>query len=784
MSRRGTTALRRAVALASVSTLTTAGLLGGASLPATAAEEPEQIVNGSFDDGLTGWNNYPGASVVDGRGCIDVPAGSGPYSAAITQEVPLLAGETYALSFSALTTPAAAANVRVVVQGGPDVNYFQFLTAQRPALTAEPQELRYTFTPDRDYAAAELAFQQDITNTAAYRLCVDDVSLTGGAEPEQYVPDTGPRVRVNQYGYLPRGPKGATLVTDSTRRLVWQVRTVDGIPVARGLTQPRGVDPSAGLNVHSIDFSHLRRSGQDYTLVVDGETSHPFEILRDLYEPLRDDSKTVYYTNRSGIEIDEQLAPGYGRPAGHVGVAPNSGDLAVPCQDLDDDSQALYDQPWTCEGTRDVSGGWYDAGDHGKYAVNTGISAAMLLMEYERSLWAPTADDGAYADGTLAIPEAGNQVPDLLDEARWGIEWMLKMQVPAGQQYAGMVNHKVADVDWTGLPLLPSDDPQRRVLYRPSTAATLHLAAVGAQAARLFEPYDREFAARALEASLTAYEAAQAEPDLYAPAPDPEVDPNPGSGPYNDDDATDEFYWAAAELFLTTGEREFRQDIVGNPHHTGDVFTARGFDWAEVAALGRLDLATVPSRIPGRSRIVRSVVEGADSYLEQQARQPFGQPYEPEGGNYIWGSNSQILNNMVVLGTAYDLTGRAKYSHGVLRGMDYILGRNALNISYVTGYGDVYAENMHSRWYANQVDPSSPNPPQGTLAGGPNSTATSTGDPVAVAKLQGCVAQFCYLDDIGSWSTNELTINWNASLSWVSSFVADQELGGRLIGNL
>ena len=129
---------------------------------------------------------------------------------------------------------------------------------------------------------------------------------------------------------------------------------------------------------------------------------------------------------------------------------------------------------------------------------------------------------------------------------------------------------------------------------------------------------------------------------------------------------------------------------------------------------------------------------------------------------------------MQVIGTAYDLTGRPRFRNGVARSMDYLFGRNALNISYVTGYGEVSAQNQHSRWYARQLDPNLPNPPRGTLSGGPNS---SIQDPLAQSKLTGCVGQFCYIDDIQSWSTNELTINWNAPLAWVASFVADQDQG-------
>ena len=742
---------------------------------AAHAAGPEQITNGTFDDGLVGWTAYPTSAVVEGRGCVSVPAGTGAYGAAISQQVALQAGETYELSFDIASAPATNGYVRVVVQSGPDLNYTQFLTAQKFEIPATGTTRSFTFTASVDYPNADVLFQQDVGNDVAYQLCLDDVSLTGGVPPEVYQPDTGPRVRVNQVGYLPDGPKNATLVTEATTPKLWVLKNAAGRIVRTGLTRPAGVDPSSGLNVATIVFDDVDARGTGYTLVADGETSYPFTIGSDLYAGLRTDAKTLFYTQRSGTPILDSLAPGYGRGAGHVGVPPNRGDTAAVCLPLGDDAQKLYDRPWTCAGPRDVSGGWYDAGDHGKYVVNGGIAVAQLMQEYERSRTSPIGSRRALRDGTLAIPESDNGVPDLLDEIRWELEWMLRMQVPRGEAYAGLAYHKVADADWTGLPLDPAADPQPRHLFRPSTAAGLNLAAAAAQGARLFERYDRRFATRLLRASERAYAAAERTPDLYAPAPDASLDPNPGSGPYDDDDVSDEFYWAAAELYLTTGDRGYRTDVLASPHHTGPVFDAGGFGWNAVAALGRLDLATVPNRLPDRHRVIRSVTTAADGYLAAGRRHPFGSPYAPVDGVYAWGSNSAVLNALQVVGTAYDLTQRPRYADGVLRGMDYVFGRNALNLSYVTGYGTRASENQHSRMYAHQLDPRLPHPPAGTLAGGPNGTAPTTGDPVAAAKLAGCVQQFCYIDDIGSWSTNELTINWNAPLSWMGSFLADVE---------
>jgi endoglucanase len=742
---------------------------------ATAQEGPDQIINGDFDDPLAyPWFVSVAGGIVNGQLCADVPAGTAnPWDAIIGHnELTLVPDTTYELAFEA-SSSAANVNARVLVglQEAPFTAFFE----QSPTVPDTMRSYTYTFTypasaPETD--KAQVAFQLGGQGFPARTLCVDNVSFRGGAEREPYVPDTGPRVRVNQVGYLPEGPKRATLVTEATDQLRWELKDDDGRVVETGRSRPAGLDDTSGLNVHTIDFGDFERSGRGFTLSADGETSHPFDISSAGYERLRVDALSFYYPQRSGVAIHDAIAgDGYGRAAGHVGYAPNKGDFDVPCQPASV-SQQVYGEPWTCDYTLDVIGGWYDAGDHGKYVVNGGISVAQLLSTWERNKEARGTDERALRDGTLRVPEHGNGVPDILDEARWELEWMLTMQVPENEPLAGMAHHKIHDNQWTGLPLDPAADAMLRELHRPSTAATLNLAAAAAQGARIFDRYDWAFARRLLAAARAAWRAALANPTLYAPP----ADGNSGGGPYDDADATDELYWAAAELSITTGERKYRDAVLASPHHRADVFSLNGFDWGHVAALARLDLATLGDRLPDARRTRRSVLDAADAILRLQRGQPWGQPYAPADNLWAWGSTSQILNNMVVLATAYDLSRERRYLAAVLEGMDFLLGRNALNISYVTGYGDVFAQNQHSRMYANQLNASLPHPPNGAIAGGPNSGIQ---DPVAQALLQGCAPQFCYIDDINSWSTNEITINWNSALSWVASFVADQDDGGR-----
>ncbi|MEV8626137.1 glycoside hydrolase family 9 protein [Streptomyces sp. NPDC051079] len=565
-------------------------------------------------------------------------------------------------------------------------------------------------------------------------------------------------VRVNQVGYLPDGPKRATVVTTATQALSWQLRNASDTLVASGSTVPRGADTPSGQTVQVADFSSYRSTGSGYVLSVDGSSSAPFDIRADLYDTLRSDSMAFFHHQRSGIAIDASLVgSAHARPAGHLGVAPNQGDTSVPCQAT------------VCDYTQDVRGGWYDAGDHGKYVVNGGISTWLVVNSFERAKRA--GRDAALGDSTLRVPERGNAVPDVLDEARWELDFLMRMQVPEGRPYAGMAFHKVHDAAWTGMPLRPDQDAQPRELHRPSTAATLNLAAAAAQCARVFRPYDSTYADRCLSAARRAWTAAQANPALYASASD-----STGGGAYEDSRVTDEFYWAAAELYATTGESAYRDAVTSSSWHTSaDAFSPYGFGWADTAALGRLVLATVPNGLPASdlARIRSSVTAAADGYLSRMAAQGYAVPVPADG--YFWGSNGEVANDAIVMAVAGELTGDGRYRAGALETMDYLLGRNALGMSYVTGHGERSSQNQHHRFWAHQLDASLPHPPAGSLAGGPDSALQ---DPVAQEKLTGCAPAACYVDDIGSYSTNEVAVNWNAPLAWLAAYAAERTSTG------
>ncbi len=569
-----------------------------------------------------------------------------------------------------------------------------------------------------------------------------------------------PSTRVNQLGYLPRAAKLATIVNDATEPLPWSLRDASGTTVAEGQTTVHGDDRASGEHLHIADFSAFTTPGTGYSIMVENDSSHRFAIDAELYRRLRTDALRYFYHNRSGIAIEMPFAgePQWARPAGHLGQAPNTGDTEVPCA------------PNTgCDYTLDVRGGWYDAGDHGKYVVNGGISLWTMLNQYERAVH--LSDSAAqYTDGALNIPESDNGVPDILDEARWEMEFFLRMQVPQGQPLAGMAHHKIHDAEWTGLPMKPDQDPKQRYLRPPSTAATLNLAATAAQCARIWQTIDTTFSATCRDAAARAWQAAKANPNMLAPAGD-----NMGGGPYDDNNVTDEFFWAAAELFVTTGEQQYHDALTASPYwEAGANGQPTGMYWGATGMLGAISLAVVPNELSEEQRDTMRgrVIAAADRWAEDVEQAGYRLPFAPGAGGYPWGSNSSVLNNMIMLALAFDFTSEPRYLDAALEGMNYLLGRNPMDQAYITGYGARPLQNPHHRFWARQIDPDYPPPPPGAVSGGPNSGLE---DPYAQSiGLAGCAPQKCFVDHIESWSTNEITVNWNAPLAWMAAFLDEQ----------
>lgn len=583
--------------------------------------------------------------------------------------------------------------------------------------------------------------------------------------------DAGTRVLANQVGFHVSAAKRAIVADPRDTPRDWQLLDRDGDVRLAGTTEVFGDDSVSGDHVHRVEFSDFSGSGSKFRIRSGCAQSHPFTIGERPWGQLAYDALTYFYHNRSGVPIAETYAGGeaWARPAGHVR------DTATCREDTD-----RHGNRWPgCDYTLDLTGGWYDAGDHGKYVVNGGIAVWTLLNLYEREM--ALGLEQSFRDGHASIPEAGNDVNDLLDEVRFELEFLLRMQAPqnavarvpvgvernrAGIEFtavdaSGMAHHKIADENWTALPTPPHEDDERRVLYPVSTAATLNLAATAAQCARIWRELDVPFAARCLAAAETAYRAAVRNPEIYF------IADFPGSGMYGDRNLDDEFFWAAAELFVTTGDEAYRDAVIASPHFARA--PAAEPAWPRVAPLGIVSLALARNALGAHERreLRSRLVATARRFAAERAASGYHIPFA--GGDYRWGSNSTILNRALLLGLAHDFTGDVALRSAVVDAMDYLLGRNPLDRSYISGYGERPFENPHHRYWAPSFDAGLPPPPPGVLSGGPNSG--SPADEVARRIAGDCTPQTCWRDDVRAYSLNEVAINWNAPLVWVAAFM-------------
>lgn len=579
-------------------------------------------------------------------------------------------------------------------------------------------------------------------------------------------------IRLTQVAVRPGRTIIGIVETDAVGPLRWQLVTAENEVLARGESEPQGLDKSSGSAVHRIEAGANAQRDRGIRLVVEGiGQSHPFDIADDAYTSLKYDALNYFYQNRTAEPILAQFAGGqeWDRPAGHPTEV-------LSCFAGTD----LNGVEWPgCDYTLDVAGGWYDAGDHSKYVVNSAVSVWTLQHAYE------TGARG-FEDGRVAIPEAGNGMNDLLDEARENLDYMMSMQAPEGARapvalgdysddpskivpvvidVSGMAHHKSGDVRWAGFPMLPSDNDIPRVLHAPSVTATLGLAATTAQCARIYREIDTAYADECLTAARRAYRAAKRTPDAYS------YNNFTGTGPYDSVDPRGEFYWAAVELALTTGEQRYLDEALAARGRLsqyplpGD----REVSWNDTQVLGTIALARFADDPALRAEATAAVRATADAYLSQRAGEAYAIPFGKS--TWSWGSMGELSNRGLLLGTAYDLTGDVQYRDGALDLLDYILGRNPMGVSYVSGYGENAMRAPHHRHWAGAQYDGFPLPPPGAISGGPNSRTID--GPVTKAIAEFCTGPTCWVDHTDGYEVNEVCINWQAAFFWLTSWADD-----------
>ncbi|MDQ2078133.1 glycoside hydrolase family 9 protein [Marinimicrobium sp. ABcell2] len=764
-------------------------------------------IDSTFEDGKTyPWVNSSGwgtaadfdVNTSDGRMCVTVNE-TGIEAWNITFRVERLhiqAGETYTFSATLESDGDAAVNSFIAHEPPHAANWGAPVLSRTHALSAgSPETIEWTHSSTREYRGAYVGFHMGGGSLvpANTTICIGDVELKG--PPSPYVREEEPvsPIQANQLGYIPGLAMRATYVlpegADNTPR-DWQLQ-YNGSRVDGGQTIPAGFDAGSGNQIQSIDFSRVELDvlGEGYRLVVDeGGTEiigRSFAIANDLYDELRYDALAYFYMNRAGIEISaDVVGEDLARPAGHLGddaiqtLGCNPSIASLPQDHLD---PAFLEECLTL----DVSGGWYDAGDYGKYVVNGGISVWTLLNQYER--FKHLSDVTPFGDGRMHLPadEQGDGLPDLLNEAKWQLDWIMKMQVPEGAIYEGMVYHKMHGDSWPGLPSYPHEDPSTRYVWPPSTAATLNFAAVGAQCYRIFREYPgyADFAQACLDRAVRAFDAAVTGPFLRSPPTQQQFD---GGGAYEDnvlnpdesswDHVEDERYWAATELYLATGDAQYAADMDNYAAHLQLDDGLSAFSWFQTDGLGVVSLATAGEAMsadPDWVAQARVAIQNTARRYAEETQNSYGLNFNAE--EMYWGSNANIVNNMIVLGLAHDFSQcNPLYADAMQTSMSYLLGRNPMDISYVTGVGERPVQEPHHRVWANAEVHHFPEPPRGVMVGGPNMTVGDWEDDVAAQVLDpDCPPLTCYVDHIKAYAQNEVTINWNAPFAWAVAYMAE-----------
>lgn len=689
--------------------------------------EGADAIGVNFDDGSTaGFTSYTNNGnftmyVENGELVCDITK-SGPleHSCQIYYDGFTMAkGCVYTLSFDVHCDIERVVQWRVQVNGGDYHAYANdFIT-----IGSETQTITMDFTMEDDSDPAprfvvNMGTQEGQTEvTEAHKIYFDNLSLfvkdSSNAEKIEGAPQPI-QVKVNQIGYKTDDVKTVVVTAKADEKFkIVDAETEETVYV--GQYGALSYDKSAESNVKHGDFTEFTTPGRYKIISSPSGASYEFSIGDDLYDSIYKDVVLMLYKQRCGTEVASDIAGAFAHEACHMQEAVIYGDTS---------------------GTKvEVSGGWHDAGDYGRYVVPGAKTVQDLFLAYED--FGQTADD-------FGIPESGNSVPDLLDEARYELDWMLKMQ----DMTSGGVYHKVTALVFPEtVPAVEETDEM--VLAPISYAATADFAAVMAKASVLYAEFDAEFAASCLEAAERAYAFLEANPDMKGyENPEGLV-----TGAYDDTMLADETLWASAELYLATKDAHYL-DATKTALESNYL---TGLGWANIGTYALYDLVKAEGVDADVAKTAKErIMKDADEQLSKSEAEGF---FTGMGVTYPWGSNMTIANNGMLFLMAAKLTGDETYTEYAQKMRDYIFGVNPTGYCYVTGYGTLTPNATHHRpsQVLKQTMP-------GMLVGGADNKLE---DPYANAVLYGIAPGRAYVDNEQCYSCNEITIYWNSPLIYL-----------------
>ena len=527
----------------------------------------------------------------------------------------------------------------------------------------------------------------------------------------------------NQVGFLTNGQKQMAVIGAEGKEIVFKAENGDEV---LKVTAPKAETwaPAGDTAASLVDFSEIQTAGTYQAYLGDEKIGHPIIIGDDALEDAAKASLKFFYFQRASTALEEEYAGIYAREMGHP-------DNAVKYHV----STGKADTSATFDGSK----GWYDAGDYGKYIVNSGISTYTLLQLYQHN-------KDYYKQLNLNIPESNNKVPDILDEIRWNLEWMLTMQ-----DNDGGVFHKLTTKQFAGT-VMPNKATSQRYAIGKGIEATWNFVAVMTLASEIYKSFDEAFSKKCINAAQKAYTWGMQNPSVRYEQPK-----DVGTGSYTGAAPWAIKFWSMAELYRVSQNEAFLEDIktIGISKKRADIPS-----WSYSYTLGLLTIATntdiFPKEYVDSAKAV--IISIGDDYINLLKNNGYG--IALSNGDFYWGSNGVASNKGMLLIYAYILTKEEKYLNAALGIVDYLLGRNPLDKSYLTGYGVNPVMNPHHR--PSQADGIEA-PIPGMVAGGPNADASDCAkkyiDKDAYAKS--------YYDNSCSYATNEVAINWNAPFAYV-----------------
>ena len=531
-------------------------------------------------------------------------------------------------------------------------------------------------------------------------------------------------IHVDQVGYLEDYSKVAMISLKGDSKDFSLVDTATGKTVYQGKLTDKAYDEMSGEYVARADFSDFKVPGT-YKLVAGGEESADFAIGKNVYAVPALQNWRSYTLSRSNTPMNDKLT-GLKIVSGHA---------------QDKEAQVYFTDKLNKKGdVVDASGGWYDAGDYGKYTTTAAIASAELMMAYE-------ANPDKFFKGQLFFPEGVQEenMPDALSEVKFELEFMKKMQRSDGSTF-----HKISGAQWPGFDKSPDTDTQQRYLYSTCTASTAMYGASMAMAGRVYADIDKAFAKDCLKNAEKAWAyLAKEKESVYRVDEGQES----GSGPYNDTADATERCWLAAELFRTTGDKKYEKYLMTEQK---DVITRKPsfFTWDDTLALAQFSYAKAAKANPEfRAKVQAALISYADDIVDTIGKDGFDCSLKQN--EYTWASTKNAVTKGDILLLANQLAPKQAYVEGALSQIHYMFGRNVLNKSFMTGVGENPPEHPHNR-----IHESTGAYVPGLLVGGPN--AVSGGDPDQteyIAKYNPAPAK-CYIDVLMSWSTNEYAIDY------------------------